>query len=467
VKGNVAIQDNAGVPLITPSRGTILLVSAAFPPWTEVGAARWEGFAPYLNAAGWSLSVLFEEPPADSAVDLARAARLGTGVTTHPVRRRSPAWRGAVLRAAAMFRTATTDDEATAKVSHTDVHTPADGVSLRAVHPRVFFGAAVNASRARMWIRDVIEISETLRDARDATIVVSSGPPHDAHVAASAIAARRRLPHVVDLRDPWVGNTAISTLGSGMFGGPVDAKAERRVLLAAAAIITNTPSAAAALAARHPEIAGRVYTVLNGSDRAPRPARALPDDAPYCIVHTGTLYLGRDPRPFLQAVAAVRTRLGPAHAGRLRVLFMGHPASIGGRRLGEWATDFGLDGCFEERPFGTRAEATAVMDTAAMLVAFQGATPTQVPAKVFDYVSNAATLLALTDPRTATAAVLEGTHALVAAIDDTDTITAHIEHAVSQAFAGVPIVPVDVDGRFARATQAEALEQILLALQPR
>jgi len=67
------------------------------------------------------------------------------------------------------------------------------------------------------------------------------------------------------------------------------------------------------------------------------------------VVHTGTLYLDRDPRPFLRAVATVRERNGQA-AERLRVVFMGHPAYIAGRRLPEWAADFGLTGCFEERP---------------------------------------------------------------------------------------------------------------------
>ncbi len=332
---------------------------------------------------------------------------------------------------------------------------------MRTLHPREFFGAAVEASRSRKWIRDLVAISETLNDElRSATLVISSGPPHDAHVAASAIAVRRNLPHVLDLRDPWIGNTTTSTLVSTLLAGPLNAKVERRVMLAAAAIITNTPSAAAALSARHPELAGRVHAVLNGSDRAPERPRVLAHDAPYLIVHTGTLYLDRDPRPFLRAVASVRERLGD-QAARLRVVFMGHPAAIDGRRLFEWAHDFGLDGCFEERPFGTRAEATALMDSAAMLVAFQGATPTQVPAKVFDYVSHAAAILALTEARSATAAVLEGTHALVTPLDDVAGIAAHIERAFTQAVSGVPIVPVDSDGRFARATQAAALREIL------
>ena len=89
------------------------------------------------------------------------------------------------------------------------------------------------------------------------------------------------------------------------------------------------------------------------------------------------------------------------------------------------------------------------MNSAAMLVAFQGATPSQVPAKIFDFVSNPAAVLALTDRESATAAVLEGTHALIAPMNDETAIAQQIETAFSDAIAGVPIVPMNVDGRYA------------------
>jgi len=446
-----------------PALGSILLVSAAFPPWTAVGAARWEGFAPFLNEAGWHLHVLVEDPPADTPLDQDRLDALGSGVTVHRVKRRIPRWRDVVLSTVARFRGLRGQSETASPVPTTDVLTAAYSSRLDSMQPRVLFGAAVLASCSRKWIRDLAAVSDTHFAPGTATIVCSSGPPHDAHVAAAEIAIRIGVPHVVDLRDPWVGNTTHSGLGSKLFFDPINAEAERRVLLAAAAIICNTPSAAAALVARRPELAGRIHTVLNGSDRLPESPRVLPTEAQYLIVHTGTLYLDRDPRPFLRAVAAVRGKLGDA-GHRLQIVFMGPPAVIDGRSLGEWASAYGLADCFEERAFGTRAEASALMNDAAMLVAFQGATPTQVPAKVFDYVSNAAAILALTDPRSATAAVLDGTNACVAAIDDEPAIAAHIEFSVAQALAGVPIFAVDCDGRFARSTQAATLVRVLKEL---
>ena len=38
------------------SQRRILLVTTTYPPRTEVGAARWEGFTPFLVRAGWGVA---------------------------------------------------------------------------------------------------------------------------------------------------------------------------------------------------------------------------------------------------------------------------------------------------------------------------------------------------------------------------------------------------------------------------
>ena len=87
------------------------------------------------------------------------------------------------------------------------------------------------------------------------------------------------------------------------------------------------------------------------------------------------------------------------------------------------------------------------------------------PAKIFDFVSYPAAVLAFTYRESATAAVLEGTHALIAPINDATAIAQQIETAFSDAIAGVPIVPVNVDGRYARSNHARVLIRILKHLQ--
>ena len=444
------------------TRPSILLVSAAFPPSTEVGAARWEGFAPFLSSAGWRLQVLMECPHHGAVLDRSRLARLGDSVSVHMVPRRDPEWRRRSVDMVNFLRRRRAADESGGLdvADRMVVSSRLKTANTLGASSHAMFSAAVAASRNRAWITDATAASGKLLQQQPASFVISSGPPHDAHVAASIIARRAGVPHIVDLRDPWIGNPADPHQQFTLIVSPTGKRAAARVFRSCAAVLANTPQAASALLRQNPSLAGRVHVVLNGSDRTPRPPRVLSPTEPFLIVHAGTLYLDRDPRPFLRAVSKARAMLGTT-GERIKIVFMGRRAAIDGRPLPEWAAEFGLAGCFEERGFGTRDEAAELMDAAAMLVAFQGATPTQVPAKIFDYVSNAATLLAVTDPTSATASILEGTSAQVAAMDDENAICNIIRESVERCAQGVPIVPVDADGRFAREAQASVLLAVL------
>ena len=437
-----------------PATRSILLVTAYFPPSTEVGAARWEGFAPFLCGSGWQLSVMMETPGHGQLKDEERVRRLPPDVQIRQIAKRDPTWRKPVLSGVAVAR----------RLSGAS-SVPAEGTSMASLSvqpqygPSEFFNAAIGAARCRRWIRDVV-IAGT--GAAPPSVVISSGPSHDAHVAASELARRHSAAHVVDLRDPWIANPADSLPShSAIIWSPTRASIEERVMRRAAAVIANTPSAADALLKRRPFLRGKVHVILNGSDRAAESPRRLGPDDDFLIVHTGTLYLDRDPRPFLQGVANVRAGAHPEVARRVRVVFMGRPALIAGRSLTEWADDFGLQDAFEERAFGTREEASALMRSASLLVAFQGATPTQVPAKIFEYVSYAATLFAVTDPDSATAALLADSRAHVVGMHDIAGIESRVGDSLRRAIAGEQIVPVDAEGRYSRATQAELLLQLL------
>src|SRR5215471_13973598 len=74
------------------SRRRILLLTQYFPPYAEVGAARWEGFAPYLTNAGWGLDIVMESPSDPTYTDWSRFRKLPRGVRVVACERRRPAW---------------------------------------------------------------------------------------------------------------------------------------------------------------------------------------------------------------------------------------------------------------------------------------------------------------------------------------------------------------------------------------
>ncbi|MFL5618385.1 MAG: hypothetical protein ACJ79A_08335 [Gemmatimonadaceae bacterium] len=441
-------RDVDGAATASPRR--ILLLTTTYPPRTEVGAARWEGFTPYLARAGWGLDAVIEPSPETEQADWSRLARLPADVRVVEIAPGNPWWHEAIKRAQAPFKPRRS---ARPEVVHeVDAYVGGGG----AARPRLrdVVSAAVHTSRARKGVADLAHAADAVLDARH-RIVVSSGPPHYVHVAASRVAVRHSLPHVVDLRDPW-GHTESIGLAARLLPDRQLRRHERRTLERAALIITNTAAAERALAERFPQLRDRIRCIPNGSDVEPESAESRARPTRFQIAHSGSLYLDRDPRPFFRAVGRVRDRLvlGPDD---LRVVFMGPQARVAGRLLTEHAADAGLEGLFEERPPGTRDEARQLLRESSMAVAFQGETRTQVPAKVFEYVAFPVWLLALVGAESATAELLANSDAIVLDIDDEAGIERAIERCVQRFRAGESAKPVGWDGRFSRARQAKRL----------
>jgi len=322
------------------------------------------------------------------------------------------------------------------------------GTALREVMNHV-----VRASESRTLLQELAETASAIVDARH-QVVVSSGPSHYMHVAAAMVSRRHHIPHVVDLRDPWARVVAKTPLDIVLADDEMRSH-EADTLARAALIITNTNAAAEVLGGRFPQLRDRIRCMPNGSDVQPVLAGGVPPSV-FQIAHAGSLYLDRDPRPFMRAVARVRTKL-QLDATQMRVVFMGPAARIGGQSLGELAAGAGIGDLFEDRAPGTRDAARQLMRDSLMAVAFQGETKTQIPAKVFEYVSFPLWLLALVGADSATADLLSGSDALVFNIDDEQKTAEAIERCYTQFRAGQLPRPVGYDGRFSREKQAERL----------
>ncbi len=440
-----------------PPGRRILLLTAYYPPRTAIGGARWEGFAGFLVDAGWSLDVLMETPADVEVPDMSRVAALPRSVRIAAYDRPKLAWHRALMKWSARWRRPTAADGGPAALP------PSTSIGEESVS-----GFRALARDFVTWKLLTESDAKTTTEARRlamtvapgiANIVVSSGPPHYVHVAGSEVAKRLRLPHVVDLRDPWTGGSLAESAWQRRTEREL-AREECRIIGEAALTITNTESARQALAKRFPGVSKRIVAIPNGSDLPLQPKPNAARREPFHVVHTGSLYLDRDPRPFLYAVAEVcrRRSLAPSD---FHVTFMGPLVSIEGDSLLECEEKAGIGSIVSVLPLGTRDQARALLQSATMAVAFQGATPTQIPAKVFEYVAYPLWLLALVGAESATGELLEGTDAIVLELDD----TAGIERAIEQAFdeharTGRP-EPIGASPRFSREYQARVLLQRL------
>ncbi|MBX9627262.1 MAG: glycosyltransferase [Gemmataceae bacterium] len=385
-------------------RPTLLIVTYHFPPSAASGTFRTLGFARHLPAAGWATAVV--APP------------------------RIP-WEPSDPKLLAVV--------------------PPDVRVYPAEYPTGLLWKPVQrlCGSYPSWLpRGLAACRRAVRETRPAA-VLTSGPPHCVHLLGLALKRRYGLPWVADFRDPWLSNIGDTGRRFARWG-------ERTVLRAADLILANAPAAARAFADAYPGSRDKIVTLTNGFD----PPESTPGTAPTAngvlrVVHTGELYAGRDPRPYLDALAdaggGFRTRLIGRAAG----------AAAAGFDLAEEIAKRNLTPDIETLGQVSYGESLAAMHGADLLLLLDTPGRTAgVPAKLYEYFGAGRPILALAEPEGDVAAVLKRSGVLhrVAPPRDVPAIGRGLAELGAAVRAGEPAVPDPAAlGRFTRAALAREL----------
>ena len=187
---------------------------------------------------------------------------------------------------------------------------PTGAVESQGLLPRlaVWVRANVFLPDARVgWVPFAVRAGTTLlRDghleARPFAAVVTSGPPHSVHLAGLRL-QRTGTPWIADFRDPWTAINFYDDLPMTPAARALDRRFERRVLRAADAVTTVSPTWARLLERTAGLVAGSVEVVHNGVDLEDVPDERGPvrRDA-FALSHVGSLYATRDPAVVWQAL---------------------------------------------------------------------------------------------------------------------------------------------------------------------
>ena len=196
--------------------------------------------------------------------------------------------------------------------------------------------------------------------------------------------------------------------------------------MAEAASVAVTEATARRLRLRTTRPPERVIVVRNGIDTPAvglsSPRRASSD---LVVIHAGTLYLGRDPRPLLQAVSALRTQR--AHgADRLRVRFIGDGKTYLHLSVPEIARRLGVEEQVEFVDWLPHRECLDELRGAGLLLLFAQGQPDQVPNKLYEYLALGIPILAIAERTSETSWMLErvGGHHVVEPGDDAGLLNA-------------------------------------------
>jgi glycosyltransferase involved in cell wall biosynthesis len=335
----------------------LLLITYHFPPSASAGSFRMLGFARHLPKFDWQTVVVAPPQLPREPVDQAQLAQVpsDTGVIYVPF----PEGRWARL--------------------------------LSRVAP---YG--IWLPRAR---RACLQAVQTHRP--DA--VLTSGPPHCIHHLGLMLKRRFQVPWVIDLRDPW-GHRHKPV-------GPIrkrwEVLMEERVMKRADAIVANAPLARSTLQDAFPQYRDKIHVITNGYDPEQVLSAQEPPPLPGTvqIVYAGEVYLGRNPRPFLDAI---KDLYGQSQNGRppVQVTFLGRSSTedcnllmeIHQRGLGALVEIGGQVGYGRSLASMAQAHILLLLDAPGRRMG--------VPAKLYEYIGTGRPILALADPNSDVAWVL-------------------------------------------------------------
>lgn len=403
-----ALQLRPNAAAVRPRR--LLLITYHFPPDGAVGGLRWSGLSKYLARLGWEIHVV--------TAASGPAEPMATSIYRHPCARRRTLndFYGAVATRLRKRRGSVP--------SPADAHVPDDSLRAASVLNKLRMAGRVALGfpdAGRGWVLRAGMTARRLMQQHEFDAVVSSGPPHSAHFAAVIATLGRRMPHIIDMRDPWrSANPAFLAYGMDphwlhVLIGPF----ERLLFHHVRWVVTNTHEFAEELRQSQPQLI--VSHVPNGTDVEGLPRRTMDRFEGVSIAYVGTFYAGRSFSTLFAAIEdLIRER--PRDAARLTLRIAGHIDATQ-RELfrGELAAR-GIASMVEFHGSLPRPEALALLQRSHLALVLAQAQPTQIPAKLYECVGLEVPTLAITESRSATEREAHRIGALVCETGDTAAI---------------------------------------------
>lgn len=440
----------------------LLLLTYHFPPSQAAGALRWQRMLPYAASRGWAADVIAADPSAITPADPRRLEELPPGTRvfaaaggTHWSANASAALRKAlsVVRPGRGTVASEVPSVANAPASP-DLAIPRDEVRWLPVTVRGLkrhVGAFLNHANEAVWASSAEQVARTLGASVDYDAIITCGPPHAVHAAGARLSRALGIPLVMDLRDPWSCIRDLEASIASPLWYRIAERRERAAVNQAALVVMNTDPARVAMQAAHRHAAIRIITARNGCDDEFIPASR--HGRKFTIAYAGSIYLSRDPRPFLRASARVvnAMALTPDDFG-IAVL-----GQVAGAPLREIAVECGIADYVTLEAPRPRREALEFLAEAAMLLNLPQSAAQCIPSKLFEYVQFNAWLLALEPEGTATEMMLRDSGADIVPPDDEEAIAAIIRCRYEEYARGIRPTPIGSDGRFHRRHQATRL----------
>lgn len=399
-------------------RRRVLVVAYYFPPAGGPGVQRVLKAVKYLRGFGWEPTVLTVANGAFPQHDPALEAEVPPGVRVVRTRAASPFGLYA--------RLTRRGGGAAVPVGTVGAGAGAGARVARWVRANVFLPDARVG-----WVPFARRAALRLHRESPFDVVLTSGPPHSAHLVGKDLARRAGVPWVADFRDPWTGINFYDDLPMTDLARAVDRRLEASVLRGASRLTTVSPTWATSLATKAGRPAGDVTVVHNGFD--PDDFAGLQDAAPppdaFVLAHVGSLYGSRNPAALWDALARLQSD-GRLDRFRLRL--------VGGvdQDIRRAAAGAGLSHLLDVTGYVDHRQAVRAMrEATALLLVVEGfgLDRGMITGKLYEYVGAGRRVVGLGPPDGDAAALLASTGAgAMLARDDAGALASHLGDLISR-----------------------------------
>ncbi len=361
----------------------VLFILYYFPPSGGAGVQRGLKFLRYLPEFDWEATVL--TVPADAAFpvrDETLAAEIPEGLRV--IRTRAPELYGVYRRLSGQRDVRDTE---TSSQSAGERSLPRR--TLRALRAAFFV-----PDGRMLWAPFAVRAGKRLLASERFDAIVSSGPPFTCQVIGRALHRASGLRWVADYRDPWTQATFYPQRPA--LSRSFDRRLEAACIREASCNVVVGEGMAAQFRERYPARAASIVVVPNGYDEADFAGVPYRFPQEFRITHSGSLFRGRIPFEFFDAV---REWAGehPSLSARLRLCFAGRIDDEARAILSQPPFDR-----WSELPgYLSHAESVALLRRSRLLLLSTGTdaqSKSLVTGKVYEYLASGVPVLALAPP---------------------------------------------------------------------
>jgi hypothetical protein len=258
-----------------------LIISYYWPPSGGAGVQRWLKFVKYLRDFGWEPVVYCPENPEYPETDLSLFKDIPDNLEVI----KFPIWEPYLVYKK-LIGQKREDKINAAFLSEKSKNKILENFSIW-VRGNFFIPDA-----RKFWIKPSVRFLKKYLKDHPVEVIVSSGPPHSAHLIARRLASQLSLPWLADFRDPWTNIDFYADLRLTSRADQKHHKLELAVLREASAVTVISKS----MAGDFRKIFNRSYDVItNGYDPSDTDHPAPEKDKKFSIAHIGSLVSSRNP----------------------------------------------------------------------------------------------------------------------------------------------------------------------------